>query len=141
MSEQPQETDHELCVRLAKLCKLPREWGSGVYPCVLEDRAGLLRLVQAGDGRTSEPWNPLKDERQAWRYVVKALGRMGCAVTACALPATVVGVVYGAEVLKEGDSVKPAIVSKVMGTFENVARPICLAALEAWEKLEERDGN
>lgn len=140
MTNQPQN-DHTLNIRLAELCKLPREWGSSVFPCVLKNRNGTLRLVYGGDGHTSEPWSPLEDERQAFRFVVKALGRMGCVVDLMIRDTGHMGVMQAVQILPSPELFPsyPDRIAKSIGMFSTIARPICLAALEAWEKLENRD--
>lgn len=139
MSEQPQD-DHKLCIRLARLCGIkvvPRDTPllEGIaYPCIIYGQ-GLIFLRSPRD---SEPWNPLEDERQAFRYVDAAMSRRDCSLRLNrGASHHAAGIALTAEYLK--GSHFGETLGGTMAFYANVARPICLAALEAWEKLEERD--
>jgi len=142
MSDEPQDgvwTDHVLNRRLAKLCGMPvtayPARRGKEYPQVIVNSAGELIFVERFNKEESFDviWNPLKDERHAFRYVVKALGQRGVSVTAWSDKSTEGLVRYGALAVDNGRCGK--IISA--GPWcDSVARAICLAALEAWEKLE-----
>jgi len=135
MSEQPQDDDHKLNVRLAGLCGMridedpdahaddyPRVVVYAAYPDLL-----FLETERGQSYECDVLWNPLEDERQAFRFVVKAMGERECCLeleVGCA--SDVVAWWY-----REGTP----IAGKAGSFKDGVARPICLAALEAAEKL------
>ncbi len=136
MSDQPQ-TDHELCIRLAKLCGFPiqadwQDFYPESYPQLRRDIDDTLLFVETDRGG-DDPWNPLEDERQAFRHVVKALKSLGF---------------WWEMKQSENEDVKVSVgrqvrygVSGIYSTqhYEpggTACRALCLAALEAWEKLE-----
>lgn len=161
MTDQPQD-DHKMNVRLARLCGMkvldpvghheiypepenfPHVVDTGFPPVQLyEDYA----LSPAGDDidMRYEDWNPLDDERQAFRFVAAALGRMGCFLLLRVVP-NVAAASGGTCVVEVMPSVKlgridPGPLAATATAFESIARPICLAALEAWEKLEKTNGS
>ena len=137
MSDEAKTTDHALSIRLAKLCGMPTQW-TGEYPCVLESPARKGLWLVTGFNDPQELWNPLEDDRQCFRYVVAALGRLGATLELC-VPCQGWGPVFATFACKQ--LARPHIWATAVGETvpgRNVARPICLAALEAAEKLEER---
>lgn len=143
-SEEPKhDDDHDLKIRLARLCGMPvHEEIDGNHnpkecPQVRFDSDGEPVFFETSLAGGVVPWNPLEDERQAFRYVVAAMGRMGISVTAWSDKNAEGEIRYGALAVDDGRCGK--IVSAGPWS-DSVARCLCLAALEAWEKLEERDG-
>ena len=137
MSEQPQD-DHTLNIRLARLCGFPvTKFGTLLpeqYPQVrMWDATGRLELYASSDYAAMRPydrplvlWNPLKDERQAFRYVVKAMQRLHIG------PAIYCGQ------REEGCQVQIVWANWTVNqeSATSIARPICLAALDAAERLK-----
>lgn len=140
-SDQPQ-TDHELNIRLAELCEFPvvdylDRSCKTVYPRIIISSANSLLLWTSDSDM--EPWNPLKDERQAFGGVRMAVERLkldwGVDHNQDSTEVTICN--YHLHGPRMGSSDIDVVCDVPAGG--NLCRPFCLAALEACEKLEERD--